>query len=191
MSYLTTGLDLKLDALGLAGEPSDGTSSYTDQQIYEWLTVTERALVSGGFFGPSILQPADWFWARAWPRGAIQMVQPFNAAGTFTATFTAGVNTVSVTGGTLSDLSGYRLFRPDVAARQLIDRIDASTTPDTLILREPWTGDSDATTSWLAYPDTYTLPTDFVHGCSPLFMYSFPSNLPWQSWIDVIDPANV
>jgi hypothetical protein len=191
MSYLTTGLDLKLDALGLAGEPSDGTSSYTDQQVYEWLTVTERALVSGGFFGPSILQPTDWFWARAWPRGAIQMVQPFNAVGTATATFTAGSNTVTVTGATLPDLSGYRLFRPDVAARQLIDRIDASTTPDTLILREPWTGASDATTSWLAYPDTYQLPQDFVHGCSPLFMFSFPSNLPWQSWIDVIDPTDM
>jgi hypothetical protein len=191
MSYLTTGLDLKLDALGMAGEPSDGTSSYTDQQVYEWLTVTERAIVSGGFFGPSILQPAEWFWARAWPRGAIQMVQPFNADNALTATFTAASNTITVTGSGLPDLAGYRVFRADVAARHLIDRVDNSTTPDSIILREPWTGDSDAVTDWLAYPDTYMLPTDFVHGCSPLFMYSFPSNLPWQSWIDVIDPTDM
>ena len=192
MSYLTTGLDLKLDALGLAGEPIDGTSSYTDQQVYEWLTVTERAIVSGGFFGPSVLQPAEWFWARAWPRGAIQMVQPFNATATSTGTFVSGSNTVTVTPSTgLPDLSGYRLFRPDVPARQLIDHVDNSTTPDSIILREPWTGDSDTSNDFLCYPDTYLLPQDFVHGCSPLFLYSFPSNLPWQSWIDVIDPADM
>jgi hypothetical protein len=193
MSYLTTGLDLKLDALGMAGEPSDGTSSYTDQQVYEWLTVTERAIVSGGFFGPSILQPAEWFWARAWPRGAIQMVQPFNAAGTATATFTAGSRTVRISVG-VPDLTGFRIFRPDIAARHLIDSIGQTPAIDPAVnitLREPWTGDSDATTSWLAYPDTYQLPADFLHGCSPLFMYSFPSNLPWQSWIDVIDPTDM
>jgi hypothetical protein len=191
MSYLTTGLDLKLDALGMAGEPSDGTSSYTDQQVYEWLTVTERAIVSGGFFGPSILQPAEWFWARAWPRGAIQMVQPFNADQALHATFTPGSTVVTVN-FTIPDLTGYRIFVPQVAARHIIASVDNSPAfLENIILREPWSGDAIATNDWLAYPDTYSLPTDFVHGCSPLFMYSFPSNLPWQSWIDVIDPTDM
>src|SRR5262249_55878316 len=68
MSYLTTGLDLRLDPLFLAGEPIDGTSQY-ETNVYEWLTVVERAIVSGGMFGPSFLEPANWYWARAWPRG--------------------------------------------------------------------------------------------------------------------------
>ena len=69
MSYSTTAKDLKLDALDLAGEPYDGSSQY-EAFAYEWLTVIQRALVSGGQFGPSPLEPVDWLWARAWPRGA-------------------------------------------------------------------------------------------------------------------------
>src|SRR5215471_3339078 len=99
MSYLTTGLDLKRDALFLAGEPSgeggDAVSDY-DDRVYEWLTVVQRSLVSGGSFGPAVLQPVDWFWARAWPRGVIQLQQPFNQAQTITAAFTLGSTTVTL-----------------------------------------------------------------------------------------------
>src|SRR5499433_2837255 len=95
MSYLTTGLDLRLDTLFLAGEPIDGTSQY-ETNVYEWLTVVERAIVSGGMFGPSFLEPANWYWARAWPRGAIQLVQPYNQAGTISVSFTLGSRSVFV-----------------------------------------------------------------------------------------------
>ena len=186
MSYLATGLDLKQDALALAGEPTDGTSSSTDQQVYEWLTVTERGIVSGGFFGPFMLQPCDWYWARAWPRGAIQLVQPLNQANTITATFVAGSTTVTLNPQLTQtiDLRGYRIFKPDIPARHLI----SSNNFLTLGLREPWTGDSESTVEWMAYPDTYQLPSDFVRGTSPLFNYVFPSNIPFQPYIDVVDP---
>lgn len=190
MSYLTTGLDLKQDALFLAGEPGDGTSPY-DSRVYEWLTVTEHAILSGGVFGGSVLQPADWYWARAWPRGSIQLVQPFNGDHLLDATFVAGSRLVTVATPALPDVSGYRILRTDTPARHLIDSVDNTQPVPTMILREPWTGDNDTTTGWLAYPDTYLLPQDFVRGLSPLFLYGFPSNLPTTQTIDVIDPADL
>jgi len=186
MAYLTTGLDLKLDALFLAGEQQDGTSAY-DSRVYEWLTQAERAIVSGGLFGPTPLMPAEWYWARAWPRGALQLVQPFNSANTITATFTQGVNTVTLGTATTTDLSGYRILKTDTPARHII----TANSGTTITLREPWSGDSDVDTGWLAYPDTYTLPQDFVRGCSPLFLYGFPSNLPTTQTIDVVDPVDL
>lgn len=194
MAYFTTGLDLKLDALDMAGEPATG--SEFDALVYEFLTVVERAVVSGGTFGAAQLEPADWYWARAWPRGTIQLVQPYNADNALEATFTAGSRTVVV--NTLSaavqlpDLSGYRIMRPDVPARHFIlNTQNTGTSTPQLKLQDPWTGDSDTTDVWLAYPDTYMLPEDFVRGTSPLFLYGFPANVPSSTTIDVVDPVDL
>lgn len=189
MSYLATGLDLKFDTLSLAGEPATG--SEFDDLIYEWLTVVERAIVSGGTFGPTTLQPADWYWARAWPRGALQMVQPYNQAETISAIFTSGSTTITVGSTVLPDLSGYRIMKSSLPARHVIDRIDNSVSPTQIILREGWTGASETTDEWVAYPDTYELPADFVRGLSPLFLYSFPSNIPTTQAIDVIEATDL
>ena len=192
MSYLTTGLDLKLDTLLLAGEPIDGTSQY-DSFAYEWLTVVERSVVSGGMFGQSYLEPAEWYWARAWPRGAIQLVQPYNQAGTISVSFTLGSRSVFVnTAGATPDLTGYRILKTDTPARHIIERVNNFLTPNEIQLREPWSGATDfGATDWLAYPDTYQLPADFVRGTSPLFLYGFPSNLPTTQTVDVIDPVDL
>src|SRR5262245_26693663 len=192
MSYLTTGLDLKQDTLWLAGEPGDGTSDY-DSRVYEWLTVVERTIIAGGVFGPSVLQPADWYWARAWPRGVIQLVQPYNSNNLLPATFTQGSTTVIVTTAALPDLTGYKLLKTDVPARHIINGVDNTTTPaKTITLREPWTGATETNVDdWLCYPDTYSLPIDFVRGTSPLFLYGFPSNLPTTQTIDVVDPVDL
>jgi len=192
MSYLTTGLDLKIDALTLAGEPTNGTSDF-EASAYEWLTVVQRSLVSGGMFGPSFLQPCDWFWARAWPRGAIQLVQPYNQAGTISVSFTLGSRSVFVnTAGATPDLTGYRILKTDTPARHIIERVNNFLTPNEIQLREPWSGATDfGATDWLAYPDTYQLPADFVRGTSPLFLYGFPSNLPTTQTVDVIDPVDL
>src|SRR5215475_14464563 len=191
MSYFTTGLDLKTDALWLAGEPTDGTSPY-DSRAYEWMTVCQRTIVSGGMFGPSVLQPADWYWARAWPRGAIQLVQPFGPNARL-ATFTLGSQTVTLQGSAVPDLTGYRVLRSTVPARHMIVAVDNTVTNfPTLTLKEPWTGASVSSVGdWLAYPDTYLLPDDFVRGTSPLFLYGFPSNLPTTQTIDVVDPSDL
>jgi hypothetical protein len=197
MAYLTTGLDLKLDALQLAGEPPTG-SSYGDQQIYEWLTLAQQAVVAGGPFGPrngptAALKPQDWYWARAWPRGVIQLVQPYNQGQTASATFTAGMQqvTVAISPSFLPDLHGYRVMLSSVPARHLIDSVDNTVNPRVITLIDPWTGPTQTTPVWLAYPDTYTLPADFVRGMSPLFLYSFPSNIPTTQTIDVIDPVDL
>jgi hypothetical protein len=190
MSYLTTGLDLKQDALFIGGEPTDGTSQYDapNGPIYEWLTVVERTIVSGGMFGPSYLEPADWYWARAWPRGAIQLVQPFNQAGAIAATFVSGSTTVTLGTATTTDLTGYRLLKTDTPARHII----TTNSGTSITLREPWSGDSETNAAdWLAYPDTYLLPQDFVRGTSPLFLYGFPSNLPTTQTVDVVDPVDL
>src|SRR5262249_49252167 len=192
MSYLTTGLDLKLHALTLAGEPTNGTSAF-DTTVYEWLTVVQRSLVSGGLFGPSLLQPCDWFWARVWPRGVIQMVQPYNVNATARGTFTTSNRTVTVTGvSSLPDLAGYRIVRSDTPARHIIDSISNNTTPLQITLRDAWSGDTFTSDgNWMAYPDTYPLPEDFVRGTWPLFLYAFPSNIPTTATIDVIDPVDL
>jgi hypothetical protein len=194
MAYLTTALDLKLDALSLAGEPDSG-SEY-EPVVYEWLTEVQRKLISGGPVGPAQFQPAEWYWARAWPRGVIQLTQPYNADGAFAATFTTGFSTVAVNlldpAAALPNLAGYRLLRPDVPARHLIASVaNIFNAVKTITLQDRWTGPSDTTQDWLAYPDTYFLPEDFVRGCSPLFCYSFPSNLPAQQVIDVVDPVDL
>src|SRR5262245_23551084 len=192
MAYLSTGLDLQTDALVLSGEPFDGTSEY-DDDVYEWLTVIQRTLVSGGQVGAAALQPIDWYWARAWPRGAIQLVQPYNQAFTVPATFTAGSAGFSVpNANVLPDLSGYRVWRADVGARHLITRVqNISTSTNNAVLREPWTGPSDTTVEWMAYPDSYELPVDFVRGASPLYVQGAPSTWmgPWE--INIIDPRDL
>src|SRR5215471_3179084 len=192
MAYFTTGLDLKLDTLTLAGEPTDGTSNL-DAMVYEWLTVVQRTIVSGCMFGPSLLKARDWYWARAWPRGAIQMVQPYNQNALTNSTFTTGSTTVTITGvSSLPDLAGYRILRSDTPARHLIESVNNTTTPKRFTLAQPWTGDVFTNdNNWIAYPDTYLLPQDFVRGLSPLFLYSFPSNLPTTQTIDVIDPVDL
>src|SRR5262249_14046903 len=173
------------------GEPTDGTSQYdavNGGPVYEWLSVVERAIVSGGTFGPSMLQPEDWYWARAWPRGAIQLVQPFNQAGAITATFTTGSTIVTLGTPTTTDLTGYRILKTDTPARHIISLASGTT----VTLREPWSGASETNAvDWLAYPDTYLLPGDFIRGTSPLFLYGFPSNLPTTQTIDVVDPVDL
>ena len=192
MGYFTTAADLKKDGLFLAGEPDDGNSQY-DGRAYEWLTIVERALLSGGQFGPSTVVPYDWLWARAWPRGAIQLSQPINGDHTLTATFTMGSR--SVTAQILPDgtsLAGYRIQEDSTPARHLVtvSQNDVPNNVTYITLSEPWTGRTKSVTSWMAYPDTYELPTDFIRGTSPLFIMAFPaSGFPYT--IDVIDPPDL
>ena len=153
MSYLATAQDLKTDALFLAGEPGDGTSQY-DALCYEWLTTVQRALISGGQFGPSGLEPVDWLWARAWPRGTIQMTQPANQTYTAALTVTLG-SRAAVAAPMLPDpfdLSGWRLQQDATPARHVIsvsqqDRVNNQTL---LTLQEPWTGATMTTANWVA-----------------------------------------
>src|SRR5215475_8044813 len=195
MAYFTTGRDLKLDALDLAGEPMDGTSEY-DDTVYELLTAVERSLISGGILGAKALDPPppDWHWARAWPRGTILLEQPFNNDSSTEATFILGNRdvTINTVGADLPDLAGWRIFTPDTPARQIIETV--TNTPGiykTVTLRDIWIGQSGATNDWMAYPDTYELPEDFVRGLSPLFIYAFPSNLPMVNQIDLVDPGTL
>jgi hypothetical protein len=193
MAYFATAKDLKLDALYLAGEPTDGNSQY-DSRVYEWLTVVERALISGGQFGQSVLQPVDWLWARAWPRGAIQLLQPANGNRTVQAIFETGSRFVSTFPMLpfASNLAGWRVQQDQTPARHLIlvSQNDEGANQTYITLAEPWTGQTMRITNWLAYPDTYELPTDFVRGTSPLFIMAFPSfGLPYS--IDVIDPPDL
>jgi len=193
MAYLATAQDLKADALYLAGEPTDGNSQY-DSRVYEWLTVVQRALISGGQFGQSVLQPVDWLWARAWPRGVIQLSQPINADRVCRATFQLGSIHVTTTPALIpgANLDGWRIQHDQVPARHLVmaSQTDRATNQSFITLSEQWTGPSMAVHNWLAYPDTYELPSDFVRGTSPLFIMAFPSfGLPYS--IDVIDPPDL
>src|SRR5262249_26619777 len=150
MGYFATAADLKKDGLFLAGEPDDGNSQY-DSRAYEWLTVIERALISGGQFGPSTVVPYDWLWARAWPRGAIQLSQPANADHTVTATFQTGSRYVTTApmmpDGT--DLSGYRIQQDATPARHLVtnSQNDIPNNQTLITLTELWTGATMSTAS--------------------------------------------
>lgn len=192
MALLTTADDLKTDALNLAGEPTGGTSQYEDE-IYDWLNVVQRAIVSGGTFGSSTLEPLDWTWARAYPRGTIQLVQPFNQGFTLDAVFVPGSNQVTVLGVVTQDLTHYRIARADVPARHLIlsQQVPGGPPVTILTLQDPWTGPNDIVDDWWAYPDTYTLPTDFVRGCSPLFVAGGPGMTVGPLWLDVVEPTQL
>lgn len=190
MAILTTADDLKTDALNLAGEPTGGTSEY-ETEVYDWLNVVQRALVSGGSFGPSVLEPMDWLWARAYPRGTIQLVQPYNRGFTLSATFQTGVNEVIVTGTVTTDLTYWRLARTDVAARHLIVGQEVSGALTVLHLQDPWSGPADTVDDWMAYPDTYRLPTDFVRGCSPLYVAGAPARISGPMWLDVVEASQL
>jgi hypothetical protein len=193
MSYGTTAKDLKQDALFRAGEPTDGTSQY-DGMVYSWMTTVLRALISGGQFGPSALEPVDWLWSRAWPRGALQMVQPVNQTPTVKASFQTGSQTVTTTPmiPNAPNLAGWRLQQDATPARHLIGvaQHDPAGGHSTLTLQEPWTGAQMYTSNWCAYPDTYELPTDFIRGTSPLYISAFPAwGLPYV--IDVVDTPDL
>jgi len=193
MGYLTTAKDLKTDALWLAGEPQNGTSPY-DEKVYEWLTVVQRSLIAGGKFGPSALQPVDWFWARAYPRGVIQLSQALNGDHRISADFTTGSRSVTThpmfAAGT--ELAGYRLAQDQTPARQLIlvNQNDPAANATYITLEQPWTGMTMTASNWLAYPDTYELPSDFVRGVSPLFIMAYP-NFGWPYTIDVMEPQDL
>ena len=193
MAYKTTAADLKADALYRAGEPTDGTSQY-DGLCYEWLTDVLRAVISGGQFGPSPLEPVDWLWARAWPRGAIQLVQPVNADRSATATFVTGLQTVTTAPMVTNapNLAGWRVQQDQTPARHVIGvaQHDPAGNISLLTLQEPWTGATLTTNAWLAYPDTYELPVDFVRGTSPLYISAYPNfGLPYV--IDVLDTPDL
>jgi hypothetical protein len=50
------------------------------------------------------------------------------------------------------------------------------------------------TANWLAYPDTYDLPPDFVRGASPLYAAINPQTPSWfagPTVIDVVDPGDL
>jgi hypothetical protein len=195
MAYLATANDVKTAALYRAGEPTDGTSQY-DGLAYAWMTDVLRAVISGGQFGPSPLEPVDWLWARAWPRGALQMVQPCNGnpPRTTYAAFQTGSQTVTTTPMIPGqpNLAGWRLQQDQTPARHLIGvaQHDPAGNHSTLTLQEPWTGSQLYTTAWLAYPDTYELPVDFVRGTSPLYISAYPNfGMPYV--IDVLDTPDL
>src|SRR5262249_33286014 len=125
---------------------------------------------------------------------AIQLSQPANADHTVTATFQTGSRYVTTSpmmpDGT--DLSGYRIQQDATPARHLVtnSQNDIPNNQTLITLTELWTGATMSTASWLASPDTYELPSDFVRGTSPLFIMAFPaSGFPYT--IDVIDPPDL
>lgn len=182
MSYfpLSTAVDLKRDALRIAGEPQDGTSTY-DDQVYDLLTVVQNALVSGGQLGPSYLQPVDWLWARAYPRGVVQMSLPVNGDYTVTATFTQGSKTVTLSGTLPSDIANYRLWIESKSTRPYVLQIAGTT----LTLRDPWADVTYSSARWLAYQAEFDLPADFVRFGSPLFVSGYPYR------VDLVEPTDL
>lgn len=178
MAYQLTAADLKADVLGLAGEPGDGTSQY-DEQVYEYLTAVQRALVSGGTFGASSLQPLDWPWVRAYPRGALVLPTPFNVDQAVSIYLTRDSAIAQFPDQVVADAPGrflhWRLIVTGVDVQPLmVERIGLSA----VRLHQPWTGVTTSTTAWMATPDTYALPADFVRGCGPLLVHGWPYAIP-------------
>jgi hypothetical protein len=186
VAYQLTAANLKADVLGLAGEPGDGTSQY-DGQVYEYLTTVQRSLVSGGPFGASSLQPLDWPWVRAYPRGTLVLPTPFNANGAVNLQLVSNsdiasfVNVPEIDGqvATVGDVPGrfihWRLILSGTTLQMLIvSRIGLSQ----LRLQQPWPLASVITSAWVATPDTYVLPADFVRGCGPLIVQGWPYAIP-------------
>lgn len=174
MANFTTAADLKADALKLAGEPSDGSSLY-DSEVYSMLQSVQNAVISGGQFGPSALQPTDWLWARAYPRGVIQLQLPFNADSAISATFTQSSKTVTLGSSVgTNDLANWRIAVDTLGQRPVID--SASST--TITLRDAWTDATVTTANWLAFKSEYDLPDDFVRGVSTLFVSGYPYRIP-------------
>lgn len=85
------------------------------------------------------------------------------------ALFTSGSTQVIVSSAA-PDLRFHRIVRADVAARHLIMSQFTIASTTFLQLQDPWTGPGDTVNDWWAYPDTYTLPEDFVRGVSPLYV---------------------
>src|SRR5262249_31471450 len=125
--------------------------------------------------------------------GAIQLVQPYNQAGTISVSFTQGSRSVFVnTAGATPDLTGYRILQTGTPARHIIERVNKFLIPNQIQPPEARGRTPHLRpTSWPAYPATYQLPQAFVPGTSPLFLYGFPSNLPTTQTIDVVDPVDL
>jgi len=126
MPFITTD-DLKVQALWMAGEPTDGTSDY-DAQVLDYLQSIYDVLVTGGTFGTRDVATSaglysqlvniaktDWMWLRKNPPFAFNTVPacigssssvPLNQgtqAGTMTLTYGSNVANFSVAPSWLID----------------------------------------------------------------------------------------
>ena len=185
MAWLTTSADLKTDALQLAGEPFDGSSVY-DARVYGYLTLVQDTLISGGSLGTIPVRAADWWWARAYPRGVVQLLKPFNDdPAPISATFTQGSRTVTL-GAPLSALSNLQNYRVRLTSNtQTAQPYVLHASGSTLELRTAWIDDTVTTTAWVAYKAEYDLPVNFARFASLLYLGCFPYEF------DVVDPRQL
>lgn len=181
----STSAALKTDALRIAGEPQDGSSPY-DDVVYDWLSVVQNTLISGGMLGPSPLLPIDWLWARKYPRGTVLLTLPYNGAFTNTATFTLGSDIVTLANplvpGVDPNLINWRTLVGVSESPIVRPYIVEIITPTSFRLHDPWSSASITTANWLAFQAEFDLPDDFVRFVSPLYASGWPYR------IDVVEP---
>lgn len=177
-----TANELKIDTLELAGEPSDGSSSY-DARVWKLLNHVQDGLLSGMKLGRAKVRSTDWWWARAFPRGVLPLTPPVNLSRGGTLTVTEGSRSVSLSNFFVAEnLADYRLrldTTPDV--QPYIVRNDGL---GAFELRTPWPLATQTTEAWIAYRAEYDLPDDFLRFASPLFG-------PWPYRVDVVDPRQL
>lgn len=187
MAFLQTAADLKVDALQLAGEPTDGSSTY-DGRVFEYLNRVQNALISGGQLGSRVLRPVDWWWARAYPRGVVSLAKPFNdpTGVAIPGSFTQGSTVVSLGSIVATDLSNYRVKLTTAATPSQAQPYILSNAGSSITLRTPWLDATQTSiTTWIAYQAEYDLPTDFARFSSPLYVPMWPYEL------DVVDPRQL
>lgn len=173
--------DLRADALYLAGEPTDSTSTYYASKVIDYLNVVLKALVSGGKLGTAdnsaiSIEAKDWWWARKHPRGYIRLVAGFNTDEAKTATLTLASTTVSWDAMTAGlSLVDYRLIVPSTATSgatepawtAFITAHTAGATSMTIDRAYPYA--NTASTAVFAVLTDYELPADFLRFASGMF----------------------
>jgi len=178
MANFTTSSDLRVDSLWMAGEPSSGTTSGYYSRALDYQNIVLTCLIAGGALGAITFPKMDWWWARSATPGWVTILDAFNDNAGTTVTLTQDSTTFSLSAAYALSLTGYRIVVSSGSADQIayVSAHTAAASTGTLSLA--WKPATVATTSAIAYKNTYDLPTDFAKFSTSLRCSRSPYEIP-------------
>ena len=190
MANLVTTDDLKAYALWLAGEPTDGTSSY-DERVLQHMQTVYNTLVTGGTLGTRDIAisaglyshvvdiaTTDWYWTRKQPPFAL-VTTPAMLGVSSGVTLNQGtqLGTVALTYGSPTitfsvapsiTVAGWRLKilqqQGGISTPPItVPRIeDHIANATTALLDTAWNQDTQTVSVFVLFQAEYAMPTDFA-----------------------------
>lgn len=164
MANLTFTSDLLADILFRAGEPTSGTSDFNAVALI-YLNRAYQALVMGGGEVDAEINE-DWWWAKKQPPGVINLESSYTSGTVSVTNNSASITLSAVVAGSRA---GW-FFR--VEGHSDIFRVIAHTGGTAaMTLDAPFTGSTNAATTYRLFKAEYDLASDVLKVMSPMRVY--------------------